>query len=88
MLHKFIFITPERLTCKPYCDSPLPEFIDMEVITSGQELAIEDALEDILELNEHPEEHRLQETYSLDLRNDSREFFRLQNYNNKIGIAS
>jgi hypothetical protein len=58
------------------------------MISYGQEHAIEDALQDILDLNENPEEHKLQETYSLDLRNDSREYFQLKDYKNKIRIAS
>ena len=73
---------------KPYCDSPLPDAIDMEVITSGQELTEEYALKDILELEESAAEQKLQETYSLDLKNENRKFFQLNDYKNKIRIAS
>ncbi len=85
---KYIFVTPERLTFKPFCDSPLPDAIDMEVITSIQDLTEEDALKDILELEEPEAEQKFQETYSLDLKNESRKFFQLKDYKNKIRIAS
>ncbi len=88
MMPRFIFITPERLIIQPYSDSPLPDSIDMQMITSGPECTIEDALKDILDLNEPLEEQRLQETYSLDLKNENRSFFQLRDYKNKISVAS
>jgi hypothetical protein len=88
VMPRFIFVTPEKLMFKPYGDSPLPDSIDMEMIASGQELTVEDALKDILELDEPAENQKLDETYSLDLKNDSRKFFQLIDYKNKISIAS
>ena len=88
MMPRFIFITPERLIIHPCSDSPLPDSVDMQMISSGQECTIEDALKDILDLNEPLEERRLQETYSLDLRNENRSFFQLRDYKNKISVAS
>jgi hypothetical protein len=88
MMNKYLFSATARLTRRPNNDSPLPEFIDISLNSSGQELTLEYALQDILELNENPEEHRLHETYSLDLKNESRTFFQLKDYKNNIGIAS
>jgi hypothetical protein len=88
IMNKNFFNASVRLTRRPDYDSPLPEFMDISQNSSGQELTLEYALQDILELNENPEEHRLQETYSLDLRNDSRNYFQLKDYNNNTRMAS
>ena len=88
MMNKYLFNATARLTRRPNNDSPLPEFIDISFNSSGQEFTMEYALQDILELNENPEGHRLQETYSLDLKNDSRAFFQLKDYQNGNNFAS
>jgi|WetSurMetagenome_2_1015567.scaffolds.fasta_scaffold830633_1 hypothetical protein len=88
MMNRYLFSATARLTRRPNYDSPLPEFIDISVNSSGQEFTMEYALQDILELDEKPDSHRLQETYSLDLKNDSREYFQLKDYRNGAGYAS
>jgi hypothetical protein len=88
MMNKYFFNATARLTRRPNYDSPLPEFIDISLNSSGQEQTMEYALQDILDLNENPDEHRLHETYCLDLKNESRTFFQLKDYKNNIGIAS
>jgi hypothetical protein len=87
-MNKNFFNASARLTHRPNYDSPLPDFIDISFGNFWQEQNIEYALQDILELNENPDPHRLQETYSLDLKNDSRTFFQLKDYKNNIGMAS
>jgi hypothetical protein len=87
-MNKNFFNASARLTRRPNGDSPLPEFMDISLNCSGQEQTLEYALQDILELSENPEEHRMQETYSLDLKNDSRSFFQLKDYKNNISLAS
>jgi hypothetical protein len=87
-MNQYLFNATARLTHRPNNDSPLPEFIDISLNSSGQEFTMEYALQDILELNENPEVHRLQETYSLDLKNDSRAYFQLKEYRNGNSFAS
>jgi hypothetical protein len=88
MMNKYLFDATARLIRRPNNDSPLPEFIDISFNSSGQEFTMEYALQDILDLNEDPETHRLQETYSLDLKNDHRSYFQLKDYQNNTGFAS
>jgi hypothetical protein len=88
MMDMYLFNTTARLTRRPDIDSPLPEFIDIAFNSSGQEFSMEYALQDILDLNDNPTSHTLQETYFLDLKNDSRAFFQLKDYRNNIRIAS
>jgi hypothetical protein len=85
-LKKYIFTTPEVLTYQPNSDSPQPDFMDMEIMGFGHTL--EDALKDILELSEHPEENKLRRTFFLDLKNDSRKYFSLRDYKETTRIAS
>lgn len=50
-MKKFFFITPEGLACKPSCDRPEPEPMDMQIIGFGDCRTMEDALKDLMELN-------------------------------------
>jgi hypothetical protein len=87
-MKKFVFITPERMTCQPNSDSPQPDFVDMDIMGFNNGSSIEDALRDLLELNEGMVEKDPGETYTLDLKNENRQFFALQDYKNKIPLAS
>ena len=87
-MSKFVFITPERLVYKPNYDSPEPDFIDMEVLGFDRGQTMEEALEDLLGINGHLVEDNLEETYLLDLANESRQFFLLHNYKDGRQVAS
>ena len=85
-MKKYVFTTPEELTYQPNGDSPQPDFMDMEIMGFGHTL--EDALKDILELNEKPSENKMRRTFSLDLKNDSRRYFSLRDYKEATRLAS
>ncbi len=88
MMNKYLYNATPRLVRRSHYDSPLPDFLDISMDNSGQEQTLEYALQDILDINEKAEAHRLQETYSLDLKNESRSFFQLKDYKNNIRVAS
>ena len=50
-MKKYIFITPEGWTYKPNCDSPDPDVLEMQIIGFGQGSTVEEALNDLMELN-------------------------------------
>jgi hypothetical protein len=87
-MKKFVFITPERMTHQPNSDTPQPDFVDMDLIGFGNGGSIEAALKDLLELNEGLVEKDPGQTYFLDLKNESRQFFALKDYKNKTPMAS
>ncbi len=87
-MKKYVFVTPERLIYKANYDSPEPDFIDMQVINFDQVQTMEDALEDLLELNNHVQEDSLEETYPLDLANENRQYFSLEDYQDGTPMAS
>jgi hypothetical protein len=60
----------------------------MRLVEFGRGLALEDALRDILDLNENMEARRPDETFHLDFRNEHRKFFRLKEYRAATRIAS
>ncbi len=74
-LNKYVFITPESLTYTPTCDSPVPDFQDMQIIGFGNRHTVQDAIRDLLELNENLVENRLEKVFSLELRNEHKKYF-------------
>jgi len=52
-MKKFIFITPEGLTYKPNCDHPEPDYMDLQVFSIDKKHTVEDALSDLIELNQN-----------------------------------
>jgi hypothetical protein len=87
-LDKYIFISPDTLTYQPNTDSPEPDFEEMRIMGFGPGQTIEDALKDILELNEDMEATRPDLTFHLDFRNEHRKYFRLKEYKATTRIAS
>ncbi len=51
-MKKYMFVTPDGLSFKPSCDSPAPDFLDIEIMGHGPETSIQDAISDLIELNE------------------------------------
>jgi hypothetical protein len=86
-MKKYMFITPETISYKPSFDSPEPDFGVMQFIFEENH-TVEDALNDLIELNEHMVEEKPGETFPLDLKNDARRLFNLKEYKEKIRIAS
>ena len=87
-MKNYIFITPESLTYQPNTDSPEPDFDDMHIMGFGPNQTIEDAIKDILELNENFEEIKPGLTFRLDYRNEQRKYFPVKDYKIKTRIAS
>jgi len=52
-MKKYIFVTPEGLSFKPNNDSPAPDFLDIEILGHGPESSVQDAISDLIELNEN-----------------------------------
>jgi hypothetical protein len=86
-LKKYVF-TPEGMNFQPGNDSPMPDFIDLEAFVLERASSMQDALNDLIELQIHPEAEGLELTLPLDLRNDSRRLFSLREYKEKIPTAS
>jgi hypothetical protein len=87
-LKKQVFVKSDTLTYLPSTDSPEPDFDDVYATGLGLSQSIEDAMKDILELNEDMEATRSGETFRIDFRNENRKYFRLKDYKNKARIAS
>ena len=87
-MKNFIFINPETLTYQPNTDSPEPDFEDMRAMVFGPGQTMEEALRDILELNENLEGGKPGQTLRLDIRNENRKYFHLKDYKSKVRLAS
>jgi hypothetical protein len=87
-LKNYIFITPESLAYQPNTDSPEPDLADMHVMGFPPGQTMEEALKDILELNENLEGGRPGQTLRLDFKNENRKFFHLKDYKSKAMMAS
>jgi hypothetical protein len=87
-LKKQVFVKPEKLTYQPTTDSPEPDFDDTYMMGFGLSQNIEDAMKDILELNDNMEAKQPGETFRIDFRNENRKYFRLKDYKNKARMAS
>jgi hypothetical protein len=87
-LDKYIFISPETMTYQPNTDSPEPDFDGMRLMGFDTGQTLEDALKDILELNEDMEAKRPGQTFHLDYKNEHRKYFRLKEFKTATRIAS
>ncbi len=87
-MDKFYYISPETFTYQPNTDSPEPDLEAMRLLGFDSGQTIEDALKDILELNEDMEATRPDQTFHLDFKNEHRKYFRLKEYKATTRIAS
>ncbi len=87
-MKKYIFITPEGLTYKPNCDSPDPDFLDMQVIGFGGGSTIEEALNDLMELSESGIQNKTERNISLRIENNHNRSLWIRERKDKIPIAS
>ncbi len=87
-MKRYFFITPKEMNFQPVYDCPVPDFIDLQDIHFDQDQMMQDALDDLTELNEFVADDKLGQTLALDLNNNSRKFFRLKDYKEKVPLAS
>jgi hypothetical protein len=87
-MRKYIFITPEGLTFKPNCDSPDPDFLDMQIVGFGQGSTLEEGLNGLIELNEGALESKSEWNFSLRIENRKSQSLWLRDHKTKIPIAS
>ena len=87
-MKKYIFITPEGLTYKPNCDSPEPDFPDMQIIGYGHSATVDDALKDLMEINGNLFENKPEQTFSIRLETNNKNSLWLREHKIKIPIAS
>ncbi len=87
-MKRYFFITPKGLNFQPVNDCPIPDFIDLQASRFGQYQTVQDALNDLMDLNEHFDEDSPDHTVPLDLHNSSRRLFMLKDYKEKVPLAS
>ena len=73
---------------QPDNDSPMPDFLDLQGLFFERGSEMQDALNDLIELQMNPDADGLDLTLPLDLRNDSRRLFSLREYKEKVRTAS
>jgi hypothetical protein len=87
-VRKFIFITPEGLTHKPNCDSPDPDFQDIQIIGFGGGSTVEEALNDLMELNEGTFESKSERNIALRIEDNKYRSLWARGHKTKIPKAS
>jgi hypothetical protein len=70
-MKKYIFVTPEGLSFKPSCDSPAPEFMDIEIMGHGPDTSIQAAISDLIELNQSARLGNPDRPFSVRIENNS-----------------
>jgi hypothetical protein len=66
-MKKYIFVTPEGLTYKPNCDSPEPDFPDVQIIDYSHNATVDDALKDLMEINGNLFENKSAQNFTIRL---------------------
>jgi hypothetical protein len=87
-MNKYIFVTPEGLTCKPNIDSPEPDFVDMQIIGFGRDSMVQDALKDLIEMHNNQSENKISRHFSLRMESDKKNYFWLKENRSKNTTAS
>jgi hypothetical protein len=87
-MKKYIFVTPEDLTCKPNNDSPEPDFVDMQIIGFGHDSLVQDALRDLIEMHGNQAENNVNTHFAIRLDNDKKNRFWLKSPRSKTMTAS
>jgi len=86
-MKRYFFVTPEGLSFKPSCDSPEPDFVEMEFATN-KDPTIQDAINELIELNQNAMEHKSFRPFSIRLENDNRKNLWVREIRNKTPLAS
>jgi hypothetical protein len=87
-MKKFIFVTPEGLTYKPNCDSPEPDFPDIQIIDYGHNVSVDDALKDLMEINGNLVENKPAPAFSVRLETNNKNSVWLRERKTRAFIAS
>ena len=87
-MKKYIFVTPEGLTYKPNCDSPEPDFPDLQIIDYGHNPTVDDALKDLIELNGDLFENKVTHNFSIRLETNNKKSLWLRDRKSRATIAS
>jgi len=87
-MKKYIFVTPEGLTYKPNCDSPEPDFPDIQIIDYGHNASVDDALKDLMEINGNLFENKCAQTFSVRLETNNKNSVWLRERKTRAFIAS
>jgi hypothetical protein len=83
-MKKYMFVTPEGLSFKPSCDSPAPEFLDIEILGHGPDTSIQEAISDLIELNESARLGNLDRSITGRIENKNNRSFWVRDNRNKI----
>lgn len=79
---RYVFISAEGLTYQPNSTSYEPDIENMQVIGFGEGNAARDAFRNLLERNEYLVDTSFDEVFAIELVNDSREYFSLEEERN------
>lgn len=77
-MSRYIFITTEGFTYQPDSTSPEPDIENMQVIGFGYGNTAQDALRELLELNEYLINTSFDEIFAIQMANDHRDYFSLK----------
>ncbi len=87
-MNKYIFFTPEGLTCKPNIDRPEPEFVDLQIIGFGHDTMVQDALKDLIEVHSLQPENKIGANFAFQLESDKNSYLRSWENTNILSQAS
>jgi hypothetical protein len=77
-MDKYIFLTAEGSTYQPNSDSFEPDIENLQVIGFAQGDTVDNALKNLLELNEYLVNTNFDEIFAIQLVNDHRQYFSLR----------
>jgi hypothetical protein len=87
-MKKYIFVTPEGLTYKPNYDSPEPDYLDIQIYGINQESTVQDAIQDLMELNVKAKEGPINTPFTTRIENNHKKSFWVKEKKNKSCLAS
>jgi C4-type Zn-finger protein len=87
-MKKYIFITPEGLTFKPNFDRPEPDRLDLHIFGFNQDISVENAIQELIELNENASREEFERPFTLRIENDKQKSFWVREKKNKTSMAS
>jgi hypothetical protein len=87
-MKKYVFITPGVFNWKSFFDSPEPENLDIQILNFGQYNSVEDALKDLIELNENVSKNPHGRPFSLQNEKTIPKSFWIIDSTNKKTLAS
>jgi hypothetical protein len=74
----YIFLTNEGVTYQPNSDNPEPDIDNLQVIGFAHGDSVQDALRNLLELNEYLVNTNFDEIFAIQLADDHRHYFSLR----------